>query len=61
MPWDVEFTDEFGKWWEPLTEQQQDDVAPSVGLLAELVRLWDFRIAPKSLLLNTPECANSAR
>ncbi len=36
MPWEVEFTDEFGRWWESLTDEQQDDVAHSVQLLAEL-------------------------
>jgi hypothetical protein len=36
VAWGVEFTDEFGRWWEALTENQQDDVAYSVGLLAEL-------------------------
>jgi hypothetical protein len=36
LSWDVEFTPEFGAWWEILTEDQQDDVAYSVGLLAEL-------------------------
>jgi hypothetical protein len=36
MAWEVEFTDEFGDWWKTLTEDQQDDVAYSVGLLAEL-------------------------
>lgn len=36
VAWEVEFTDEFGRWWETLTEDQQDDVAYSVGLLAEL-------------------------
>ena len=36
MAWEVEFTDEFGRWWETLSENQQDDVAYSVGLLAEL-------------------------
>ena len=36
MAWEVEFTDEFGTWWKTLTEDQQEDVAHSVGLLAEL-------------------------
>lgn len=36
VAWDVEFTDEFRKWWDALGEDQQDDVAFSVGLLAEL-------------------------
>jgi len=33
--WDVEYTDEFGKWWESLTEAEQIDVAAVVDLLAE--------------------------
>ena len=36
MAWEVEFTEEFGVWWESLTKEQQDDIAHSVGLLTEL-------------------------
>ena len=36
MKWEVEFTGEFSRWWDKLTENQQEDVAYSVGLLAEL-------------------------
>ena len=36
MAWEVEFTDEFGQWWKTLLADQQDDVAYSVSLLAEL-------------------------
>ncbi len=36
MVWEVEFTDEFGQWWRSLSENQQDDIAYSVSLLAEL-------------------------
>lgn len=36
MAWEVEFTDEFASWWQSLSEDQQDDVAYSVSLLAEL-------------------------
>lgn len=35
VSWEVEYTDEFGKWWQALAEGQQDDVAARVGLLAE--------------------------
>jgi hypothetical protein len=42
MAWEVEFTEEFGAWWKTLTEDQQDDVAHSVGLLAELGPVLDF-------------------
>lgn len=31
--WDVEYTDEFGGWWEAMTEAEQESIAASVGLL----------------------------
>jgi len=31
--WEVEYTDEFGEWWETLSEAEQDAVAFTVGLL----------------------------
>lgn len=31
--WEVEYTDEFGAWWETLAEEEQIDVAANVGLL----------------------------
>lgn len=33
MKWIVEYTDEFGEWWETLTEAEQESIAVSVGLL----------------------------
>jgi hypothetical protein len=33
MPWEVEFTDEFGLWWDSLSEAQQDAVAVGVKVL----------------------------
>ena len=33
--WAVEYTDEFETWWDGLTESEQDDIAATVGLLAE--------------------------
>jgi hypothetical protein len=33
MPWNVEYTDEFGTWYQDLNEQVQDDIDRSVGLL----------------------------
>jgi hypothetical protein len=35
MAWEIEFTGEFEKWWDDLTEDAQDDVAFCVGLLRE--------------------------
>jgi hypothetical protein len=33
MAWEVEYTDEFGEWWESLTEPEQSSVLASVDLL----------------------------
>ena len=35
MYWDVEYTDEFGAWWQALCEGLQDDITASVELLME--------------------------
>lgn len=34
--WDVEYTDEFGSWWDKLSEAEQVDVAATVGLLEKM-------------------------
>ncbi|MFO1257252.1 MAG: type II toxin-antitoxin system RelE/ParE family toxin [Gammaproteobacteria bacterium] len=33
--WEVEYTDEFGSWWEDLAEEEQVDIAASVRLLEQ--------------------------
>lgn len=33
MPWNIEYTDEFGEWWRSLNEGEQEDVAAVVALL----------------------------
>ena len=35
MTWEVEYTDDFGRWWANLTEDEQVSVAASVQLLEE--------------------------
>lgn len=35
MAWHIEYTDEFGEWWNSLNEPEQDEVAAIVGLLEE--------------------------
>lgn len=35
MKWGVEYTDEFGAWWNTLSENEQEDVVAHVGLLEE--------------------------
>ena len=33
--WEVEYTDEFGQWWQTLTEQEQIDLVAGIGLIEE--------------------------
>jgi hypothetical protein len=33
MAYEVEYTDEFGDWWDELSEPEQESVAATVGLL----------------------------
>ena len=35
MPWEVEFADEFGSWWDELSADEQDSVTTGVRLLEE--------------------------
>lgn len=35
MEWEVEYTDEFERWWNSLSEAEQEDVAAVVGLLEQ--------------------------
>ena len=35
MSWDVEYTNEFGEWWQTLIDAQQDDVTAGTELLLE--------------------------
>lgn len=35
MPYEVNFTAEFGEWWETLTVEQQEDITARVELLEE--------------------------
>ena len=35
MSWEVEYTNEFGDWWDDLGETEQEDIAATVELLAE--------------------------
>lgn len=36
MIWEIEFTDEFGTWWNTLSDEEQESVRASVKLLGEL-------------------------
>lgn len=35
MAWEVEFTDEFGAWWDTLTEAEREEIGAKVDLLEE--------------------------
>jgi hypothetical protein len=35
MSWDIEYADEFGGWWDELSESEQESLAASVRLLEE--------------------------
>jgi len=35
VTWLVEYTDQFDEWWESLSEDEQDSVAATVGVLEE--------------------------
>jgi len=33
--WEVEYTDQFGEWWDSLTKKEQDSIAAIVGVLED--------------------------
>jgi hypothetical protein len=35
MQWEIEYTDEFGAWWDSLTEGEQESMRASVKLLGD--------------------------
>lgn len=35
MPWEIEYTDQFGAWWETLSKDDQERVAIAVAVLEE--------------------------
>jgi hypothetical protein len=36
MKWEIEYTDEFGEWWDGLTEGEQESARASVKLLENI-------------------------
>jgi hypothetical protein len=36
MTWEIEYTDEFEKWWDLLTEEEQISIATYITLLEEM-------------------------
>ena len=35
MAWEIEYTDEFGNWWNTLNEKEQNNIVAVVNLLAD--------------------------
>ena len=35
MTWEVEFTDQFGEWWETISEEEQDAIVAVVEILEQ--------------------------
>ena len=33
--WEIEYTDEFGEWWDTLNEKEQIEISACVGLLEQ--------------------------
>jgi hypothetical protein len=45
MTWEIEYTNEFGDWWDELSNSEQNDVVAVVNLLAEKgANLWQKRV-----------------
>ncbi len=36
MEWEIEYTDEFGAWWDGLVDAEQESVRASVKLLGDI-------------------------
>ena len=58
VTWNVEYTDEFGKWWGELTATEQESVAASVRLLEERGPNLGFSTAAGSRARSTAICVN---
>ena len=54
--WDVEFTDEFGIWWESLQEAEQETVAAAVRCSNGLGHSCHTRTAAASRRRDTATC-----
>lgn len=52
MSWEVEYTDEFGQWWEGLSEEEQESIDASVRLLEAAGPQLGF---PHSSKINGPK------
>jgi len=55
VAWEVEFTEEFQRWWDSLSEDEQDDVAVSVRLLVEFGPALGFPHSSKVVTSRYPQ------
>ena len=55
MTWEVEFTDEFGEWWEGLSASQKRSITAGVGLLEEHGPTLDY---PNTSAINSSRHGN---
>jgi len=58
MLWDTEYTDEFGKWWDGLTEGGRNRCEPASTFRAISARICRFPIPVASEGQGTTTCAN---
>lgn len=56
--WEVEYTDEFGEWWDTLSEKEQIDIAACVGLLEEYGLILSFLTHQEFKTQSTHTCEN---
>lgn len=55
MKWEIEYTDEFGTWWDQLTEIEQESIRANVNLLGEFGPNLRF---PYSSVINSSKHGN---
>jgi len=60
MAWEVEFSDEFGEWWDGLTAAEQKSIDFTVGLLAEAGPTLRMPHSSGARPRNTRTCVNCA-
>ena len=60
MSWEVEFTDEFGQWWDCLDRDEQDHIDEVVAQLEAKGPMLPFPYSQASKAQNMTICANYA-
>ncbi len=60
MEWDIEYTDEFGGWWDGLNSGEQESVRASVKLLGDFGSQLPFPHSSGVKIHGTAICVNCA-